>query len=80
LTANSIVANDRSIWRWRAALPLGHDPVVTLGEGGTPMIRTFWAGRPIEVKHDYLNPSDSFKDRGMAVIDGLPAARRRQRS
>jgi threonine synthase len=45
--------------------------VIYLGEGQTPMVRanpelSEWVGAPFFVKNDGLNPSASFKDRGMA--------------
>lgn len=45
--------------------------VIYLGEGQTPMVRanaqmSAWVGAPFLVKNDGLNPSASFKDRGMA--------------
>ncbi|HPX18534.1 MAG: threonine synthase [Deltaproteobacteria bacterium] len=45
--------------------------VIYLGEGQTPMVRanaemSAWVGVPFLVKNDGLNPSASFKDRGMA--------------
>ena len=45
--------------------------VIYLGEGQTPMVRanaemSTWVGAPFLVKNDGLNPSASFKDRGMA--------------
>jgi len=47
------------------------DDVIFLGEGHTPMVPAneelrAWAGIPFRVKYDGLNPSASFKDRGMA--------------
>jgi threonine synthase len=59
----------RSVWRYRAWLPL--DPSVrplTLGEGGTPLVRTELAGRQVWLKVDYMQPTGSFKDRGSAVL------------
>ena len=64
---------DRSIWRYRHLFPVGGgvEPV-SLGEGGTPMIDV-WnkvaQRRPrVLAKLDYLNPTGSFKDRGIAVL------------
>lgn len=68
LGIDEIVTADRSLWRWRKALPLGQEPAVTLGEGGTPMVAARWAGSDVRMKLDYVNPSGSFKDRGMAVM------------
>ena len=60
--------------KYRARLPVSDDtPVISLSEGNTPLIplrnipkRT---GKPIElyVKYEGLNPTGSFKDRGMTM-------------
>ncbi|GAB3486524.1 threonine synthase [Flexivirga lutea] len=46
-------------------------PVVTLGEGGTPLIHAEWlskhVGADVHVKYEGLNPTGSFKDRGMTT-------------
>ncbi|HVN71477.1 MAG TPA: threonine synthase [Desulfomonilia bacterium] len=47
------------------------EDIIYLGEGQTPMVRAnpelcAWVGAPFIVKNDGLNPSASFKDRGMA--------------
>jgi len=47
------------------------DAVINLGEGHTPLVRaneqlSRWAGTEFSIKYDGLNPSASFKDRGMA--------------
>ncbi|MBL8096556.1 MAG: pyridoxal-phosphate dependent enzyme [Anaerolineales bacterium] len=57
------------IWRYRPTLGLPDDaPVVTLGEGNTPLIPLALNGRTIHFKHEGLNPTGAFKDRGMAVV------------
>ncbi len=58
--------------RWRDRLPVGPDtPNVTLGEGGTPLVRSDRLGSKLGVelwfKFEGANPTGSFKDRGMAV-------------
>jgi threonine synthase len=58
----------RSLWRYRAALPIGDLPRVTLGEGATPLIEGEWCGRRVRFKLEFLAPSGSFKDRGVAVM------------
>jgi threonine synthase len=62
------------IERYRAFLPVSETtPVVSLGEGGTPLIFSLRlserVGRGCEVfvKYEGLNPTGSFKDRGMTV-------------
>jgi threonine synthase len=47
------------------------DTVINLGEGHTPLVRangelSRWVGVDFSIKNDGLNPSASFKDRGMA--------------
>jgi threonine synthase len=46
-------------------------PIVTLGEGNTPLIRSEALSRQVEgdvwLKYEGLNPTGSFKDRGMTV-------------
>ena len=58
--------------RYRMSLPLSEDtPLVTLGEGGTPLVRaeriSERLGLDIWLKWEGVNPTGSFKDRGMAV-------------
>jgi threonine synthase len=58
--------------RWRDRLPVGPGtPVVSLGEGSTPLIRSRRIGERLGVelhfKYEGMNPTGSFKDRGMAV-------------
>ncbi|MDD1653426.1 MAG: threonine synthase [Methanomicrobiales archaeon] len=60
-----------SVWRYRELLPVTGDPV-TLREGGTPLYPLEQLGREmglrsLHAKHEGMNPSGSFKDRGMTV-------------
>ena len=60
------------IEEYRSFLPVGDQtPVVTLLEGGTPLLRSGAlserAGADVWLKYDGLNPTGSFKDRGMTV-------------
>ena len=64
---------EKSLWRYRELLPLPSviEPV-SLGEGGTPLLRAdrFAASIGIEnlwVKDESLNPTQTFKARGMSV-------------
>lgn len=57
------------IWRYRRTFGLPDDaPIVTLGEGNTPLVPFDVEGRMIHLKHEGLNPTGAFKDRGMAVV------------
>ncbi len=59
--------NNVTLWKYRSLLPVNTDPI-TLFEGGTPLYPVE-TGRKTKVfvKHEGLNPSGSFKDRGMTV-------------
>jgi threonine synthase len=58
-----------SLWRYRDRLPV--EPLVTLGEGDTPLIPaprlTVRTGAEVWLKFEGANPTGSFKDRGMTV-------------
>ncbi len=57
------------IWRYRHTFGLPENaPVVTLGEGGTPLVWAEAFGRQVAFKCEFQNPSGSFKDRGSAVL------------
>jgi threonine synthase len=60
------------IEEYRERLPVSAEtPVVTLGEGGTPLVRSdalsAETGCEIWLKYDGANPTGSFKDRGMTL-------------
>jgi threonine synthase len=64
------------IWRYRSAFNLpGDAPVVSLGEGNTPLIWLEACGRRVAVKCEYHNPTGSFKDRGAATLVSFLAGR-----
>ena len=58
-----------SLWRYSDRLPV--DPLVSLGEGDTPLVRAPWlserTGCDVWLKLEGANPTGSFKDRGMTV-------------
>ncbi len=68
-----VAARPPGLWRYREMLPLALDQSpVTLGEGGTPLLDapglTRELGvRRIQIKDESLNPTGSFKARGMTV-------------
>jgi threonine synthase len=61
------------LWRWRELLPVRRwEHVATLGEGGIPLLDAPRLGRALglgslALKAESLNPTGSFKARGMAV-------------
>src|SRR5579884_3681254 len=70
LKRETLVTRTKSLWRYREVLPLPENVApVSLGEGGTPLLRARKFGGDIElwIKDESLNPTHSFKARGMAV-------------
>jgi threonine synthase len=57
------------LWDYRERLPV--EPLVTLGEGGTPLVKAPFlserVGADVWLKIEGANPTGSFKDRGMTV-------------
>ena len=58
----------RSVWRYAAALAVGAEHAVSLGEGGTPLLDGEWHGAPVHYKLEFMMPTGSFKDRGTTVL------------
>ena len=70
LKRETLVTREKSLWRYREVLPLpGNAEPVSLGEGGTPLLRAEKFGDDIDlwIKDESLNPTQSFKARGMTV-------------
>ncbi len=64
------------IWRFGHTFHQPVDlPLVTLGEGDTPLVWAEAFGRRVAFKLEYLNPTGSFKDRGTAPMISFLAAR-----
>lgn len=63
----------RGLWRWAELLPVQKEQHrLTLGEGDTPLLPAERLGRQLGMKHlwikdESLNPTGSFKARGLAV-------------
>jgi threonine synthase len=67
---SSLQGREKSLWRYREVLPLpANVEPVSLGEGGTPLLRAKKFGENVDlwIKDESLNPTQSFKARGMAV-------------
>lgn len=73
VTREVLATREKSLWRYREVLPLPAEvEPVSLGEGGTPLLRTKRFGGVLGltnlwVKDESVNPTQSFKARGMAV-------------
>jgi len=67
--AQEIKSQVPTLWRYQAMLPIQHEQnIVTLGEGFTPLVAIHIYGLPVLCKLEFLAPTGSFKDRGMAVL------------
>jgi threonine synthase len=70
LPRETLATREKSLWRYRELLPLpaGVEPI-SLGEGGTPLLRAEKFGENVDlrIKDESLNPTQSFKARGMTV-------------
>jgi threonine synthase len=65
-----------SLWRYHDRLPA--DPLVTMGEGDTPLVEaphlSELTGCEVYLKLEGANPTGSFKDRGMTVAVSVAVA------
>ena len=70
MTREALAPREKSLWRYREVLPLPSNvEPVSLGEGGTPLLHaeTFCNDVDLWIKDESLNPTQSFKARGMSV-------------
>ena len=70
LKRETLATRKKSLWRYCEVLPLPSDvEPVSLGEGGTPLVRAEKFGYDIDlwIKDESVNPTQSFKARGMSV-------------
>jgi threonine synthase len=64
---------DRTIWRWHEMMPArSPDVIVSLGEGGTPLLHAQRIGARLSMDHLWIkeeagNPTGSFKARGLGA-------------
>ena len=73
LQKDKLPARSSSLWRYREVLPVVHDEnIVSLGEGWTPLLYARQLGKQLGmpqlfIKDESLNPTGSFKARGMTL-------------
>src|SRR5215216_429571 len=73
LRRESLAGREPTLWRYREVLPVGdRNGEITLGEGFTPLVKADRLGsqlgmKNLLIKDESLNPTASFKARGMAV-------------
>jgi len=71
LTRDAIRQEERSIWRYAAALPFVPDDPISMGEGCTPLVPRVIGGASALLKCEWFMPTGSFKDRGASVMLSL---------
>jgi threonine synthase len=72
IAREKLATRERSLWRYGELLPLPKNAEpISLGEGGTPLLHAKKFGGDVDVdlwiKDESLNPTHSFKARGMSV-------------
>jgi len=68
ITRAQIDTTTRSLWRYRAALPMQAADPITMGEGCTPLVPRSLGGATALLKCEWFMPTGSFKDRGASVM------------
>ena len=68
ISREEIDGRTRSLWRYRAVLPVDIAKPISLGEGCTPLVQQSWGDLRPHFKLEWFNPTGSFKDRGSAVM------------
>ena len=71
ITRDAIVPEERSLWRYAAALPFVPDDPISMGEGCTPLVPRVIGGASALLKCEWFMPTGSFKDRGASVMLSL---------
>jgi threonine synthase len=72
---NSSQSSLKGLTHFRNTFPLpAQAPLISLGEGNTPLMDLDLDGRTVYLKCEYLNPTGSFKDRGSVVLVSALAA------
>lgn len=66
--ATLIEPAQQGMWRYQHMLPPLPDDPITLGEGWTPLLNHKREPYQVFLKNDSLNPTDSYKDRGAAML------------
>jgi threonine synthase len=73
LTREILRSRPDSMWKYREVLPVRDDVnIITLGEGGTPLLPSRAIGKALGLPHLYfkdesVNPTGSFKARGLGM-------------
>ncbi|BDB97754.1 threonine synthase [Saccharolobus caldissimus] len=57
----------RGVWRYKDLIPGYYKSIISINEGNTPLIKSANINKQLYFKFEGLNPTGSFKDRGMTV-------------
>lgn len=68
IAPEDIERRERSLWRYRACLPVDIVAPISLGEGCTPLVEREWGDTRPLFKLEWFSPTGSFKDRGTSVM------------
>ncbi|WP_407353760.1 pyridoxal-phosphate dependent enzyme [Luteimonas sp. R10] len=68
ISRDDIERGTRSLWRYRASLPMDVSAPISLGEGCTPLVQKGWGDFRPYFKLEWFSPTGSFKDRGTTVM------------
>ena len=68
ISRDDVESRTRSLWRYRASLPVDIADPITMGEGCTPLVQRSWGDLRPFFKLEWFNPTGSFKDRGSSVM------------
>jgi len=71
IAPEQVESGERSLWRYRAALPPLRGEPISMGEGCTPLLPRMIAGARALLKCEWFMPTGSFKDRGASVMLSL---------
>lgn len=77
-TRGDVARGPNTMWRYGAVLPPRAESIITLGEGMTPLVRTKRLGKRLGADHlwikdEGLNPTGSFKARGLSCAISMAA-------
>jgi len=64
---SQLASAPNNMWRYSPALPVARpESIISLGEGMTPLLKIHGPGNPLWLKDEGLNPTGSFKARGLS--------------
>ena len=68
LSPGEVDFRERSLWRYGAAIRVDPAARISMGEGFTPLVPRRFLGGNVRFKLEFVQPTGSYKDRGVAVM------------